>query len=255
MKRLFAVFTMMLAMFASCTAFASTDISEGKIVAEGIGALGQEAVMGYRAARADAYRNLLESVQGVQIDSETSVQNAITTNDVIKSKVNGIVKGAKVVNQYQDIYGYHVVIEAPVYGTNSIAAAVIAANPNPAPLPAANNFAPAASVKGTYTGVIVDCTGLELSTAMAPAIFTNDGQPVYGSTNFSDEFLIKNGCVGYARSLDSGVERAGANPLVIKAVSVRKFVCPVISNEDAGKILAENTISGFLADAKVVFVR
>lgn len=255
MKKLFTMLTALAMLLMSCTAFAATDIGDGMVTAEGIGALNQPASMGYRAARLDAYRNLLEEIKGVQIDSDTTVQNAITTSDVINSHITGVVKGAKVVKKYKDADGYHVVLSAPVFGADSIAEAVLPANPNPAPLPAANNFTTGTSVKGTYTGVIIDCRGLGLSTAMAPAIFTPNGQPVYGSTYFSDSFLIKNGCVGYSNSLDQGVERAGVNPLVIRAVGIQRFVSPVISPEDAGRILAENNATGFLSTASVVFVK
>lgn len=255
MKRIFAMLTALAMLLMSCTAFAATDIGEGQITAEGVGSLSQSASLGYRAARLDAYRNLLEEIKGVQIDSETSVQNSITTNDVINTQISGVVKGAKVIKKFKDADGYHVVLAVPVFGVGSVAEAVIPANPNPAPLPSASSFSTGTSVKGTYTGVIIDCRGLGLSTAMAPAIFTPDGQPVYGSTNFSDSFLIKNGCVGYSNSVDSGVERAGVNPLVIQAVGIQKFVSPVISPEDAGRILAENQATGFLNRASVVFVK
>jgi len=42
-----------------------------------------------RAAKADALRNILETVKGVRIDSETLVVNAMTQNDVIRTRVQG----------------------------------------------------------------------------------------------------------------------------------------------------------------------
>lgn len=258
MKKLVSLILSLCMMLFACTAFASTDIGGGTIQVEGMSAPNQMPPMGYRAAQVDAYRQLLESVKGVQVDADSTMENFMLTNDVVKTKVNGLVQGAVIVNKFKDADGYHVVMEVPVFGVGSVAAAVIPSNPAPAPLPAPEVIVPQAPVTaavGAYTGVIVDCTGLGIQTAMAPGIFTPDLQVVYGLEHFSDSVVINRGYVGYSKSLNSGVQRAGANPLVIKAQSVHKFVNPVISPADAGRILAENKVSGFLAQGNVVFVR
>jgi hypothetical protein len=50
-----------------------------------------------RAAFVVALRNLLETVKGVRVDSESTVENFMIKNDVIRAKVDGIVKGARTV--------------------------------------------------------------------------------------------------------------------------------------------------------------
>jgi len=50
-----------------------------------------------RAAVLDGYRKLLERINEVIVDSETTIKNYIIENDSIKVKVNGIVRGAKYV--------------------------------------------------------------------------------------------------------------------------------------------------------------
>ena len=45
--------------------------------------------MALRAAQVDAYRNLLEIVQGVRIDSNTVVKDFMTESDVIRASVEG----------------------------------------------------------------------------------------------------------------------------------------------------------------------
>jgi hypothetical protein len=54
--------------------------------------------MAERAAKADALRNLLETVKGVRVDSETTVETFITKSDRILTRVRGIVIGARVVD-------------------------------------------------------------------------------------------------------------------------------------------------------------
>lgn len=293
-KKFVSVAAAVCVMAVSSVTMAATDISSGKIVVEGIGGAGQTMSNGYRAATADAYRLIAEEVHGVQIDSDTTVENSILTSDIIKTKVKGAIKGAKVVSRSVDGNGYyHVVMELPVYGgANSLAAAVLPQVPQQGFLPpsdiipvdkidgvalkpestgtnAAAPTVPATQVPavnqatvgnlygatGQYTGLIVDCSGMGLQTAMAPAVFTEGRKVVYGLENFSHDQVINRGYVGYSKSLTSGVERAGSNPMIVKAESIDKFCSPVVSKEDAAKILAENQMNGFLSTGNVVFVK
>ena len=57
--------------------------------------IAQKRKMAERAATVDGYRKLLEQIAGVIVDSETTMQNYIVENDTVKTKVNGIVRGAK----------------------------------------------------------------------------------------------------------------------------------------------------------------
>lgn len=282
-KRVFSALLALCMMAVASVAMAATDISSGKIVAEGISAAGQSMSAGYRAARAIAYSQLVEQVYGVQIDADTTVENTIVTSDVIKMHVSGLLKGAKEVSRSIDSNGYyHVTMELPVFGgSNSLAAAVLPQKPQQSFLPPsdiipvdkiagsaakpdANASVPAANqatignlygATGQYTGLIVDCTGMGLQSAMAPAIFTEGRKVVYGLENFSREQVLSRGYVGYAKSVSSGVERAGSHPLVVKAESIDRFCSPVVSKEDAAKILAENQMNGFLSTGNVVFVK
>lgn len=293
-KKFVSVAAAVCVMAVSSVTMAATDISSGKIVVEGIGGAGQSVSNGYTAAKVDAYRLIAEEVYGVQIDSDTTVENSILTSDIIKTKVNGVIKGAKVVSRSVDGNGYyHVVMELPVYGgSNSLAAAVMPQVPQQGFLPPSdiipvdkiagvalkpestgtNAVAPTIpatqvpavnqatvgnlyGATGQYTGLIVDCSGMGLQTAMAPAIVTEGRKIVYGLEKFSREQVLNRGYVGYSKSTTEGVGRAGSNPMVIKAEGIERFCNPVISKEDAAKILAENQMNGFLSAGNVVFVK
>ncbi len=58
----------------------------------------QARLMAERAAKMDAYRNLLEQAYGVNISSNSTVRNFTTQNDVIRSRVDAYIRGAKVVD-------------------------------------------------------------------------------------------------------------------------------------------------------------
>ena len=277
MRKLFSVLLAMCVLLLSGTAMAATDITGGVIRVEGVSGVGQSFALKRIAAKVDAQRLLAEQIHGVQIDSNTTVENAIVTSDVVKASVSGVVKGAREVSCTTDEYGYvHVVMELPLYGgANSLAAAVIPNVPQQGFLPPSDIIpvdtkpaAPAVTTNpnqatvgnlygatGQYTGLIVDCSGLGLQTAMAPALYTDGKKVVYGLENFSHEQVINRGYVGYSNSASSGVQRAGSNPMVVKAQSIEHFFNPVISKEDAARILAENQMNGILSTGNVVFVK
>jgi len=78
--------------------------SKGVMTATGSGALpssatnpAQARLMAKRAAILDARRNLLETVKGVRVDSDTTVRNIMTTSDIVVTKVSGIVKLSRVI--------------------------------------------------------------------------------------------------------------------------------------------------------------
>ena len=79
--------------------------SQGAVTAKGSGAppkgitnQAQARLMAERAAKADALRNLLETVKGVQVDSETTVESFTTKSDRVLTRVRGMVIGARVVD-------------------------------------------------------------------------------------------------------------------------------------------------------------
>ena len=55
----------------------------------------RERLTAERAATLDAQRKLLETIQGAQITSSTTVQDFALQSDVIRSKVEGVLRGAK----------------------------------------------------------------------------------------------------------------------------------------------------------------
>lgn len=59
----------------------------------------EKALMGKRAAKIDALRNLLEEIYGVTVRSKTTVRDFVTQNDDMKARVSAFVRGARVVSE------------------------------------------------------------------------------------------------------------------------------------------------------------
>ena len=102
----------------------SINWTSGEVFATGIGVPpatasnpAQSRAMAMRAAQVVAYRNLLEIVKGVRVDSETVVENFMTKSDIIRTRVDGIVKGARIVKtQYMSDGAVEVLVAMPLAG-------------------------------------------------------------------------------------------------------------------------------------------
>lgn len=235
--------------------------------------VGRAKLMARRAAIVDAQRNLVEIIKGTAVDAETSMENYLVTSDIVKTKVNGMVTGARIVAEKVDADGsYEITMEVPMYGVGSISDVAINAvvgDSVPVPVPAPNQafiqiynqISVNDNVPG-YTGVVIDAQNSGILRTFCPAIYDTKGRAVYGVNNVDKNFAVNNGIVEYVEGSEqwsrvtAGVSRAGANPLVIKIVGLRERVvnkCDVIISEaDADKLLAENQRSRFLDKYAVV---
>lgn len=231
-----------------------------------------------RAAVVDAYRSLAEQIKGVHITAETTIESQIISGDIVQAKVNAVIRGAEILSEeFKDDGSCVVTVGLPVYGKNSVAS--IAFKPAPKKnFPAPKNFSAA---KGNYTGLVIDCGDFNLKPVLAPVVRSADNQAVYSSENLDYDKLVAGGVVGFAvnksvakkisllsysaqienkilllTSTNAGNDllRAGSNPLVVKAAALSDDnSCPVVSAEDADKILSENLSSHFLDNGSVVF--
>lgn len=218
------------------------DYTTQVITAVGIGAPpanpanpAQARAMAERAAQVVAYRNLLESVKGVRVDSTTLVENFMTTSDVIKTEVSGIIQGSMIMDKKYMSDG-SVEITVGMKLTGALAEALLpksAATPPVLMTPPAG--APAAGQQ--YTGLIIDARGLNVKPAMAPKVLNEDGKEIYGSAWINRDYAVREGMVGYMKDRDAAQTnpRVTDKPLMVKALRVSgdARVDTVISNADA----------------------
>ncbi|MDD5711715.1 MAG: hypothetical protein PHY31_03030 [Smithellaceae bacterium] len=240
--------------------------SGGYIEAVGIGAPPERYIgkpnarpMALRAAKVDAYRNLLEVTKGVRVDSQTTVKDFVTESDVINTQIDGIVKGAQVMKQdYMSDGTVEVTVRMPLGGSLSqviIPKAIEKAPPAP-PAPVVAPAAPAPAV--VFTGLVVDARGIQARPAMSPKIVDENGKELYGSMQVDREYAIQQGMSGYARDLTAAQSnpRVTANPVTVKGVkSEGPGRCDiVISNADADKIRAAAEDQSFMKKCRVMIV-
>ena len=283
-RKILGLLTACLLLMCSVAMAAGADFELNRVEADGFGlppdyaiSGAQARLMARRAAISDAQRNLAEQIAGVQVDSETTVQNLQVSSDIIRTHVSALLKGAKVISESYEDGACHVVMALPLYGVNnSLASAVLPHTtrresfpttilpepdePQYTPTQPETTTIPTTSTitnrqSGTHTGIIIDCTGLGLRSAMSPVIKTTAGEPIYGYKNLDSKKVIKNGMAGYSNGYGGNISRAGSNPLIVKAVGVDHYFNPVVNVADAKIILEENGYTHFLDNCAVVFIR
>jgi len=241
--------------------------SAGVVKATGYGALpanainpGQARLMALGAAKADALRNLAMTVSSVRVTGETYVKNYVLENDTVRTQVEAVLKSPRVVSEKVNADGTAtVVMELPLYGKDSVAAAVlpevinnpreepapviqvpgtqngawkgpdqpaIRINPRrPAPVPNYGGREPGLTPRsdtGPFTSVIVDCRGLGVEAIMSPKLYDTNGREIYGTVRVSADYAIEVGIVGYPRSMGEALRtaRAGSHPLIVRGIGV-----------------------------------
>jgi hypothetical protein len=237
------------------------DWTTGVITAVGIGAPpaspanpAQARAMAERAAQVVAYRNLLEAVKGVQVDSQTTVENFVVTSDVIRAQVSGIVQGATIMDKkYMSDGSVEVTVGMKL--TGALADQLLPKTP---PAPPTGIVMTPGSTGQVYTGLIVDARGLGVRPAMAPKILNEDGKEVYGSAWINRDWAVREGMAGYLKDPVQAQQnpRVTDKPLLVKAIKATgdARVDTVISNADASMVHGASQNLSFLEKCRVIIL-
>jgi hypothetical protein len=247
----------------------TVDWSNGVIRAVGLGVPPDNAVnathaheMAKRAGRVVAYRNLLEIVEGIHVDSHTLVKNYMVESDTINTKVQGLVHGARVTEEKALPDGsYQVTVEMKLSGDFQ-RTVLPTREREPDPL----KFTKQASLKNepsadtiiVYTGLVIDAQGLDVQQTMTPKLLMEDGRVVYGAEWVDPEVAQEQTVVGYVNGIPNAKshQRVIATPLVVKALRVDTANPSdlVISEADAQTLHMVPEHVAFLKKAKVLVV-
>jgi len=269
----------------------SVDWSQQRLKATGIGAPRPDAPPGAQragaiiVAKSDALRNLLATAKGIYLTSETTVNNAVLESDVIKTKVEGFLRGFTVVDtRYMSDQSVEVDVEVPLSGlaeallpqafgggrlmsTQPVCPMCGQAWPQGRPVPpgvqlvnpgTSSGQTTTGSTSGAFTGLVIDVKGLGVMPAMAPKVVDENGSEVYGSKYVSREFAVKQGMMGYDKDVNAARNnpRVANNPLIIKGLkaSGTNQSDIVVSNADAQRIHAAAQTQNFLDKCRAMVV-
>lgn len=204
-----------------------------------------------RAAQMDALRNVIETIQGIQVTGKRSAGDMMS-NGEIKSRVQGFVQSCKRVDtRYYSDGSVDVVMQCPI--DDNLTSALFSGMPaekSPRKLPTTG--------AGKFTGLVINAKNLGVVPSMAPRVVDEAGKEVYGAAVVSDKGLQQGGIAGYVKDVEAAKsnERVGKQPLTVKALKLADGTKTdiVISNADADKLRDPNTNLSFLAEGRVLIV-
>jgi len=219
-----------------------------------------------RAAKHAAFHNILEIVQGVRIDSATTVKEFAAENDVIRSKVESMAREARevekeylsdgtvVVTMQMSLRGgfAQLILPQDIKQVDSIKT-IIPAQKTVSPKSSVTSDNP---VPALYSGLVVDARGLGAKAVMSPKIFDENGQEVYGPTFVSREFAVQQGMSEYVIDLTAAQNspRIAGTPLTVKGLRTDEPGGSniSISNPDASKLKSASEHLFFLKKCRVI---
>ena len=295
MKKRFPIFCVVLFVVGLCLtpfAYAAGDGEinwvAGYVSATGNGAaaakgnMAQAKPLARRAAVADAYRNLLETIKGVKIDSSTTVENFMVTLDVIKTQINGVVKNTKIYKETFEAQPDGSILAtveirlciSACPGTKSLVQALNMGQQKEAPyvpqkrlqdIPVVNVPPPPKEYKIVYdatrpiTGIVVTLEGRVFERVLLPVVVAEElGDSlvtVYSAKSVSPSVIRTYGTVRYVDSVEQARNnsRLGDNAMIIPASRITKENMIVVKGE-AARLIKETTSHGndYLSEAKVV---
>jgi hypothetical protein len=206
-------------------------------------------------ARFNAIHIILKIIKELRINDNAVVGDYAIQDPAIMSKIENMVKNAKVVKkEYLTDGTVKIIMEVNLRGgfsqlilpkdikpLDSIALVTMNKTSSPA-----------------FTGLVVDARGLDIKPVMVPRILDENNQEVYGSAFVSREYAVQLGMNGYARNLEEVLnnQRVAHHPLVVKGL---KTLGPggseiVISNADASKLRSSSESLYFMKKCRVIIV-
>lgn len=246
---------------------ACVDWDHGVILADGLGvpsqgasSAAQQNASAQRAARLDAARNILEMIKGINLSSATTLQDAMITDDQIRSKVQGMIYGLRPVGapRFFSDGSVRIRMEArlqQMVPQQALFQVPVEISP-PMELSSGSRSSGPIDLGRVYTGLVIDARGTGAQPAMAPRIFDESGAELYGSAYVEQEFVLKHGMAGYVKTLEQAEsnDRVAGNPLVVQAIGIagQNKTDLVLADQDAARIRQLAANLNFLREARVV---
>jgi len=213
-----------------------------------------------------AQHNLLETIVGLRINSESRVIDIVETYPAMMAQLRVMVHKAPEIEklrQYQ--YDGTVEVWSQMKLNGGFSQLILP--------PEIRHFEPIKQVltgrnstkqqtrlrlSNIFTGMVVDARGTRAVPVLAPKIFDENLEEVFGPAYVSREFAVQHGVARYATNIWKAKfdPRVSDNPLIVKAL---KTLWPgrcdfIISNADAAKLKSASEHLKFLKECKVIIV-
>lgn len=187
-----------------------------------------------RKAASNARKQMLDMILAVRINGKRTISAFLSENDEVAARVRGMVQNSPM--QRPAVFDGNGEVRVSEAFRGKLAELVL-----PTTIQFQSGIPPKLStsmeqsldysnetpeyVGGSatgYTGVIIDARGLQVTPALAPVVYGQDGVGAYGPFFVSRKNAIDKGVVAYAATADPATlrERVGSKPLTVRAISV-----------------------------------
>jgi len=218
-------------------------------------------------ATAKARAKLLETLQGLRIDTSYRLGDITTANSQVGEQVRTMVYHLPVIDQLETIRadgGVEVQLLMSIRGGFSqlvLPEEIRKIESIAKVFPSKNGSAASpgfSSETSAFSGMIIDARGILVEPALAPKVLDERLEEVYGPTFASREHAVQHGIASYYTDMNKAMAapRIGAHPLVIKAMRTAwPGLCDlVISNVDATKLRSSSKHLVFLRECRIIIV-
>jgi hypothetical protein len=212
----------------------------------------QAKALARRGAIVDLQRNLLEFLNGVQVDARTTM-NDFMAEDRVRTEVHGVIRNVEMLDGTWDGESYTISgrVRLPqllvVVTPNIMAIEERAPKPKPPSAPA--------KTAGRFTGLVIDARHLQIVPCLSFRVTDESGNEVYGISFADPKFAAQSGLATYYNNIDyaKGELRVATNPIVTKAVRLGSDGSAiVIPNSAASRVRGSSY--DFRKECKVIIV-
>jgi len=223
------------------------------------------------AARTMAYAKLAETVNGVVVRGASNVRDSLSAGQIAQR----LLKDTLIKNAVPLKEGHRTLADGTIIGIvklgyflngqQGLSRFLATKQVHKVATEGQKKFTPnqQKQPEKPFTGLIIDAGGLGGKPAMYPHILAKgSNRVVYSADLISDQSLIVNGAVRYARSVaaaknlkdKSGAPIFGENPMLVKGVGISDRSSIVISVDDATRVFNADLKDRFLQAGKVAIV-
>jgi len=211
------------------------------------------------SARKDATESILEILKNINLTSELRVGQLIEKSEAIKAQIEKIIDDLQIMGKPRHMLDGTVEIDVEFHLFDEFLNVVLPQNGDKlAEFISDESSGEDNALENqvySYTGLIVDCRGLQVDFALAPKVLDEQGQEVYGPGWVNHKIALTAGIVQYVRDEDKAFARVGEVPIKIKGLHITGTGrCDVIiANADAVRLLNKDNLN-FLNMCKVAFL-
>jgi len=221
-----------------------------KISAVGIGLKGNSSKGSLTEARKDAVKKLYETVLNLNLDCRTLVKDRLNKSQ-LKKLESLVSKEFKMLDKPRYTNAGDCEIEVELALPGKIMDLLLP--PSGEKLKELSKQELPSSPAESYTGLIIDATGLNFPLHLVPIIVNPKGEEIYGISWLERSWANTWGIVEYATSA-SDYHRVGDKPQYLKALKIAEDGCSIVVSVDnlPQLLTAENLAT--LSRAKVILI-